>query len=316
MKYTKLLAIAILSLSSPLNADRLHTVSHGDTLLKLLKDEGFKGEYKDLLVQLDEIKTLNNDRFGGKSLDLIYPGEAIILPTVYVEPEPEPEPEPIPEPVVEPVAVAEPTPDYVGKAKLGRSQAELIRENESQVLANVVDLITQDKIKTDTLGRAAVELNDNSRYVVGPNSEFVIEDFRYSPSKTESFIAKLNLLVGAISVKTGKIGKKSKDVYEFKTPAATVGVRGTEYTVRYCAGDECGDLKGTTAAVKNGAITIDTPQGEVEVPKGKFVQVEAPGSSAIISDIPEGYFDLDRSATDVKLSWFQRIRRYIAELGS
>ncbi|BCD97154.1 FecR family protein [Marinagarivorans cellulosilyticus] len=314
MKNHILITSVFILLSSTLNADAIKTVNSGDTLIKLLKQEGFEGEYADLHPLLNKIKTLNSDRFSNKSLDLIFPGERIIIPTPYIAPEPEPEPEPEPVVIPEPTAIAEPALNYVGTARLGKSQAELIRDNASEVISDEINLITLDTLRTDKNGSAEIELNDNSHYIVGPSSEFIIEDFQYQPSITENFVAKLNLLIGVISVKTGKIGKDSEDTYQLNTPAVTMGVRGTEYTVRYCEGEHCGDLLGATAAVKEGAIVVNTSAGEIEVPKGKFVQVESIGAEASIGDIPEGFFDLNLSPDQVQLSWFERVKKYARDL--
>lgn len=300
IKTTHLL-LALLA-SSASQAEKTVTIQPGDTLIKLLNSEGFHGKFKDVYPQLEEIKDANAPRFKSANLDLIYPGEKLIIPTVPLPPKPEPEPEP------------EPEPDYVGNAKLGLSQTELVRESTTSVINQEVGLLEKDLLRTNENGQVEISLNDQSKYLLGPNSEFLVEQFQYSPSNSEKFIAKLNLLVGMIKITTGKIGKKKDDVYELNTPLVALGVRGTEYAVRYCQGDSCGDLVGTTAAVKEGAIVVNTSSGPVDIPAGKFAQVESANAEVRIADIPEGFFDPSFSPSDIKLSWIDKTKNFFGNL--
>lgn len=66
--------------------------------------------------------------------------------------------------------------------------------------------------------------------------------------------------------------------------------------------------------MKEGAIIVNTSAGVVDVPAGKFVQVESLGAKATVGDIPEGFFDLDLRAADLDKSWFQKAIDYTKDL--
>jgi hypothetical protein len=94
-----------------------------------------------------------------------------------------------------------------------------------------------DKVITGEDGLVRLKMIDDAILDLRCFSIMVIEDYAINPDNRRSI---LNLLQGSLRKVTGKIGKMSEDVYELKTPVASVGVRGTEYALRVFQSKGCG----------------------------------------------------------------------------
>jgi hypothetical protein len=82
-----------------------------------------------------------------------------------------------------------------------------------------------DLIKTNGLGTAQILFADNTKMVVGPNSQVAVDDFVFSGSSKASTFA-IDALRGSFRFITGA---SAKNVYSINTPTATIGVRGTAF---------------------------------------------------------------------------------------
>jgi hypothetical protein len=123
-----------------------------------------------------------------------------------------------------------------------------------------------DVIKTNRRGTAQILFADNTKMVVGPNSQVAVDDFVFSGSSTASTFA-INALRGSFRFITGA---SAKTAYSINTPTATIGVRGTAFdghvakdgtttiamwhgTVRLCdkaTPRRCLDISGTCSMVQ------------------------------------------------------------------
>lgn len=91
-----------------------------------------------------------------------------------------------------------------------------------------------DTLMTGPDGAVGVTLADDTLLSAGPNSVLVIERFVYGgnqPGSLETALTK-----GTLAVVSGRIAKQAPDAMRVKTPAAILGVRGTEFVVRASAG--------------------------------------------------------------------------------
>jgi hypothetical protein len=82
-----------------------------------------------------------------------------------------------------------------------------------------------DRVNTDGRGEVQIRFRDNTRIVIGPNSLMTIDRFVFNPDNTAKDVA-LTYVRGAFRF----IGGTShKEAYSFRTPAMTIGIRGTAY---------------------------------------------------------------------------------------
>jgi hypothetical protein len=92
----------------------------------------------------------------------------------------------------------------------------------------VRDLVYQgDILSTSNGSEALILFKDGSNFLVGSDSEIVIDEMIYDQyTKDGRFISRL--IRGALLVVSGQLNNKDKDVMKIKTSLATIGIRGTK----------------------------------------------------------------------------------------
>lgn len=92
----------------------------------------------------------------------------------------------------------------------------------------VRDEIYRDaRIYTKQYGSMDIQLEDGTSLIVTENSSLVIDEYVYAGPGTAGSLA-ISLSRGAMRMVSGKMTKPS---YAIKTPVATIGVRGTTFTL-------------------------------------------------------------------------------------
>ena len=86
-------------------------------------------------------------------------------------------------------------------------------------------------VKTGDTSSITMIFKDNSVLVLGANSILHLEKYLFEPSLS-TFDFQLKLSKGVASFESGKIGELAPSDFVFKTPDATVGIRGTKFIVR------------------------------------------------------------------------------------
>ena len=136
-----------------------------------------------------------------------------------------------------------------------------------------------DLIKTNKKGQAQIKFKDGARISVRPNSEFKVEAYAYDADKDkEDYKSELSLLKGGIRSITGAIGKSNKKSYKMKTVIATIGIRGTDYSLMLCNQD-CNSQPGGKAGnglyvgVVNGGVTVQNDAGSMDVSPNQYAMV-------------------------------------------
>ena len=113
--------------------------------------------------------------------------------------------------------------------------------------------------------RLQLRFTDGGLVSLAPHSEFRVNAYSYSGAPDGSERIAMELIRGGLRTISGLIGKAIKEAYEMKTAIATIGIRGTEYTVVY--GES---ISGTVAA---GAIAVCNAGGCLDVLHGQSYQV-------------------------------------------
>jgi hypothetical protein len=134
-----------------------------------------------------------------------------------------------------------------------------------------------DKVVTGENGSVRLRMIDEAILDLRCFSIMVIEEYALNTSKRKSI---LNLLQGSLKKITGKIGKMTEDVYELKTPVASVGVRGTEYALRVFQSKGCGGTidagDGLYLEVIKGLVDVHNEAGREVIAKGEIAYVPLP----------------------------------------
>lgn len=140
-------------------------------------------------------------------------------------------------------------------------------------------------------GRLQVGMTDGAFISVQPRSKYLIEDYHFKQESDGKESSIYSLLKGGIRAVTGLIGKRNRDAYKVKTPAATIGIRGTGHNTRICAGD-CFDANGNLLAdglhhsTWEGQTFVNNDEGTFEVPTGKGVFLQGKGQQPKVLNQP------------------------------
>src|SRR5205814_9020057 len=110
-----------------------------------------------------------------------------------------------------------------------------------------------DTIRVGPASNAQIRMTDESIVGLRPGTVFRIDAYEYSGQAEPRSI--FSLLKGGFRTVTGAIGRlHSRERYAVRTPTATIGIRGTHYTVVRCDND-CGADRGSIANGTHGGVT-------------------------------------------------------------
>ena len=115
---------------------------------------------------------------------------------------------------------------------------------------------------------------------------------------------------GVFRIVTGLVARNKNNRVDFRSALTTsIGIRGTDFTVRACMEQTvCGALYGVSAAVKTGGISLKNPAGIIALNKNEFAQVKNTTDAPARAPLPGGFYDLDFDVSNIEVSssWWQR----------
>lgn len=94
-----------------------------------------------------------------------------------------------------------------------------------------------DKLHTGADGSVGITLRDHTLLSAGPNTVLTLDRFAFDQT-TYAGGMRATVGRGTLSVVTGKLAKQAPESVEFRTPAAILGVRGTEFAIEVARGSE------------------------------------------------------------------------------
>ena len=118
----------------------------------------------------------------------------------------------------------------VGRVKTVKGTVYVEREGRRELALVGTGLRQADIVVTGPDAAVGITLADDTLLSAGPNSVLAIERFVYEANQPGSLEAALSK--GTLAVVSGRIAKQAPDAMRVKTPAAILGVRGTEFVVR------------------------------------------------------------------------------------
>lgn len=126
-------------------------------------------------------------------------------------------------------AFAKPT--HIGTVKTAKGNVSVIRDNVQKTADIGFQVFQNDLIRTGNDGAAGVIFIDNTVLSLGPDTELVMDEYVFAPQKNKLAMI-VRMIKGTASYLSGIIGKQSPDNVKFKTPEATIGIRGTKFLVK------------------------------------------------------------------------------------
>ncbi|NJM33182.1 MAG: FecR domain-containing protein, partial [Limnobacter sp.] len=126
---------------------------------------------------------------------------------------------------------------------------------------------------------ALLEFVDTTQVALRPATRFVVEDYEYQPENPIADKAEFKLVQGGLRTLTGLIGKRSTvDAFKMRSETATIGIRGTDFSVRVCRGNECENLaRGETESSASANNTTVGAAGRVSQSMGEITATDSKG---------------------------------------
>lgn len=119
-----------------------------------------------------------------------------------------------------------------GVAQFSVGDVQVKRAAATVALANGGRIESGDQITTGGTGRTQLRFTDGGMVSLQPNSQFTIA--RYvdaADGKQDSFL--VDLARGGMRALTGLIGKRNRENYKVTTTTATIGIRGSGFSMSY-----------------------------------------------------------------------------------
>jgi hypothetical protein len=111
-----------------------------------------------------------------------------------------------------------------GSADVHRNSNEMLHAQPGMTIEK------GDKIVTQSKTRVQIILKDDTIITIGSNSSFQFDKFFFDGTKKSTLSMHMNR--GFFRSVTGKIGKIAPERFKVKTSSATIGIRGTDFSVR------------------------------------------------------------------------------------
>jgi hypothetical protein len=121
--------------------------------------------------------------------------------------------------------------DAVGMVKVSKGAATIERAGQRLSAAPGTKVREGDVVVTGADGAIGIAFSDDTLLSLGPDSRLAIDRFAFDQT-THRGAFESSLQRGTLAGVSGKIAKQTPDAMKIRTPAALLGVRGTEFVLR------------------------------------------------------------------------------------
>ncbi|MBP1698168.1 MAG: putative exported protein [Deltaproteobacteria bacterium] len=130
---------------------------------------------------------------------------------------------------------ADPSPIIATVQKVS-GMATVLRQGQTLSVKIDLEIYQNDTLRTGPDGSLGVIFRDDTLLSMGPNSVLVIDEFVFAP-KQGKFSIVIRMLKGTAAYLSGLISKLAPESAHFKTPTASIGIRGTKFVARVEGGE-------------------------------------------------------------------------------
>ncbi|MCK4744374.1 MAG: FecR domain-containing protein [Sulfuriflexus sp.] len=117
-----------------------------------------------------------------------------------------------------------------------------------------------ETITTDKKASITLKYSDGGVMLLRPATKLIIKKYKYTKKLGGHSVIKL--VKGGLRTVTGVIAKRDRDNYKLITPAATLTVRGTDFTIRFC-NEDCIDLEAYGAPAPDNGLYVGVNKGGI-----------------------------------------------------
>ena len=135
-------------------------------------------------------------------------------------------------------------------------------------LSKGAEINTGETISTSAGARAQVRFADGGFVSLQPNTQFRVDEFNYKNKTDGEEKGFFSLLKGGFRAITGAIGHVNKQTYRVKTPAATLGIRGTGYNM----------------ALRDDGLFVNVGEGAISLSNNAGLLVVTAGGAAFVAN--------------------------------
>ena len=149
-------------------------------------------------------------------------------------------------------------------------------DGSTRVLSRQSEVRPGDTLNTERDSYAQVKFTDGAVMTLKPNTRIKIDNFVFDEKQPEKDATTLSLLKGGLRMITGLVGKRgNQDALRLGTATATIGIRGTTFTVDDCVSSACvkraatrvSSLGGLEYASLDGGTSFDFPAASADPEK-------------------------------------------------
>lgn len=147
-------------------------------------------------------------------------------------------------------------------------------------------VMTGDQLVLGVQSNAQIRLTDQSIIALRPETVFKLTEYAFQGQPPERQRSAFELVKGGMRTVTGLIGRalNRPEAYSVVTPTATIGIRGTHYSLVHCDGGCRGPggavaPNGTYGAVTDGRIAVANRAGERVFGADQYFQVASRDAS-------------------------------------
>ena len=120
---------------------------------------------------------------------------------------------------------------FIGQVKNVSGHAVIERGGEPIEVVAGIRILAEDVIETFEDGSLGIIFKDNASMSMGENSRLAMTEFEFDPAMSRlGFVA--DMFKGTMTYLTGIIGKINPEMVKFRTPTATIGIRGTHLAIK------------------------------------------------------------------------------------
>ena len=178
-------------------------------------------------------------------------------------------------------------------------------DGSTRVLARQSEVGKGDTLNTERDSYAQVKFADGGVMTLKPNTRIKIEDFVFDEKEPAKDASAMSLLKGGLRMITGLVGKRGNpDALRLGTATATIGIRGTTFTVDDCV---------STACVKRSATRVSKLGGLESARLDTGTSFDFPDASAQPEKF-DAWVNLDRVLTNTPRDPFALIGEKLAQV--
>jgi hypothetical protein len=155
--------------------------------------------------------------------------------------------------------------DSIGQVIWVKGSIKAIGESKvARTLQRRSPLYLHDIINTEAGSMGGITFTDGAAITLNQNTSFKIDDYHFKKGGSPDNKSVMSVIKGGLRTITGAIPKENPDAYQMKTPVATIGVRGTDYTLSF------NPLKGGLyIKIDKGSIAVTNKKGTLVLDKAK-----------------------------------------------